>query len=208
MSGDFLPSRGHASSLIMTIERELTADDLVRLASEDGGAHDYVPAVKRLTSRHQRQAQLVAEGYKIAEVAALTQSTPARITQLQRDPSFANLVAYYADQRMVTQLEAGERIRQKLVIAGEEAVDEIVARVEDPVRRAAMPIDQLRQVAALALDRTVAPPKVSQPLTSIPTNITLNFGRELKPQEPKDITPSAPQPTTIEAMPDASSKDD
>jgi hypothetical protein len=186
---DFLPSRGQAASLLMIVERELSADDLMRLAATPPRA-DYVPAVKRLSQRHHRQAQLIAEGYKLREVAAIVGSTPERLTQLQRDPSFMELVAFYGDQRMTVALETGARVRGNLEETLVATSEEIRRRTTDPEQVKHMPISELRQIATFAADRTVAPPKVSQPIAAAPTSITLSFGRELEPQVPKDVTPA------------------
>lgn len=179
---DLIPSRGAiAEPLFMEVTRELSANDLAR-------AHEApkvnVPVLQRLRATHHRQASLLASGKSLKEVAAIVGCTPQRLTQLQSDPTFTDLVAYYADQIMVIALEDGARLRDKLIDVGELAVDEIRDRLEDDQKRKNMPIGEIRKIAEFAMDRTVAPPKAAPPTNTTPTSVTLNFGTPINREDP------------------------
>jgi hypothetical protein len=175
---DILPSRGAvAEPLTLSVIRELTPQDMLRLneAPKVG-----VPMIQRLRATHHRQAQLLAAGHSVTEVAAIVGCTTARLTQLQNDSTFTELVAYYNDQIMSAMIEDTARLRDKLVDAGEMAVDELRDRLDDDVKRAAMSTDNVRKIAEFAMDRTVAPPKAAPQQVSAPTAITINFGTPIR----------------------------
>jgi len=197
LTGALLPSRGAAASLTMTIVRELEEADLSRLVR---GSRHYLSPLKKIRAIHRRQAQLIAEGLKYTEVAAIVGSTPQRIHQLMQDISFQELVAYYEDQTMIQRMEDGARLRGKLVDVAEMAVDELADRLEDDSARAKITTNQLRLLAETGLDRTVAPPKSTTAIVSTPATVTLNFGRELNPAETLttiegDVTDVEPEPS-------------
>lgn len=169
-----IPSRGAvAEPLLMEVTRELTATDLDRLHT---APKVNVPILQKLRATHHRQAQLLASGKTPTEVAAIVGCTVQRLVQLQIDPTFAELVAYYQDQTMVAFLEDNARVQAKIVEVGELAIDELQERLEDDVKRRAMPIGEVRKIAEFAMDRTVAPPKAAPPQNVTPTNVTINFG--------------------------------
>lgn len=177
---DLIPSRGAMpEQLLLEVERELTADDLLRLADAPKVS---VPILQKLRATHHRQAQLLAQGKSLGEIAVIVGCTAQRLVQLQVDPMFKELVAYYQDQIMVLAMEDGARLRDKIVDVGEMAVDELQARMEDDTKRNAMRTDEVRKIAEFAMDRTVAPPKAAPPPNTTPTSITLNFGTSLREQ--------------------------
>ena len=187
---DLIPARGAiAEQLLLEVERELTPADLLRLADAPKVS---VPILQKLRATHHRQAQLIAQGKALNEVAAIVGCTTQRLVQLQVDPMFTELVAFYQDQIMVLALEDGARMRDKLVDVGEMAVDELRDRLEDDGKRTAMQTEQVRKIAEMALDRTVAPPKTAAPPNTQPVQVTLSFGTSLREPaiakaEPKTI---------------------
>lgn len=184
-----LPKRGAVSTLALEYVRDITPDDLVRLASAPKKGP---PPIQKFKASHHRQAQLVARGiYTDATVARLCGVTPQRIYQLKTgDPLFKELVAYYQTQIDETNAEASERVQGKLLVAGEAALDEINERLEDETARAEIPVGELRKIVEMVADRTVAPPKATSANVAPPATITLNFGTELKPK---------PAPVVIDA---------
>lgn len=175
---DLIPARGAvAEHLLLEVERELRPDDLLRLADSPKTS---VPILQKLRATHHRQAQLLAEGKSLGEVAAIVGCTTQRLVQLQVDPMFKELLAYYQDQMMVNAMENGKRLHEKIVDAGEMAVDELTHRLEDDAKRNAMPTEQVRKIAEFAMDRTVAPPKTAVPPNTAPLSVTLNFGTPLR----------------------------
>lgn len=199
---DFIPLRGAIGApLVLEVTRELTPADIARLQAGDMPKVG-VPIVQKLRAIHHRQAQLLASGRTVAETSAIVGCTSQRLVQLQKDPSFMELVTYYQDQIMVQALEDGARLRDKIVDVGEMAVDELRERMEDDARRKSMPVGEVRKIAEFAMDRTVAPPKVSQPTSLPPTAVTINFGRTL----PQTVIDVEPEPEDKQKLLDKSGK--
>lgn len=171
---DLLPTRGAiAEPLLMEVTRELTVDDL-RVIGEAPKVN--VPILQKLRATHHRQALLLAQGKSLGEIAAIVGCTTQRLVQLQVDPTFAELIAYYRDQHMAAAMEDGVRLQAKIVDVGEMAVDELQARLEDTQKRSNMPVGEIRKIAEFAMDRTVAPPKAAPNQTQPPATVTINFG--------------------------------
>lgn len=173
-----IPRRGRpAAPLVLEAVRELTPEDLLRLpqAPKTG-----VPILQKLRAIHHRQAQLLASGRSPTEVAAIVGVTVQRLVQLQVDPAFAQLVAYYHDQMMTAELENATRLAAKIIDVGELAVDELRERLEDDDKRRKVHIGEIRKIAEFAMDRTVAPPKTALPTQNAPQAITINFGTPIK----------------------------
>lgn len=188
------PRRGAiAQPVSMELVRELTADDLARLPT---GLPLALNPIKWAREVHHRQAQLVAEGRKDIEIAAIVGCTAERIHQLKNDPTFQHLVAYYGDQVSEIEFETHRRVQGKLVDVLELAVDEIQIRLEDDTTRQVLPTSELRKIAEFAADRTIAPPRATQSGSALPpTRIELNFGWK----QPE--TNSDPASTTIDVTP-------
>src|ERR1700735_3230830 len=183
--GDFLPRRGKVTGLplVFEVERELMASDLLLLATDGPPQRTAPPQLQQVRAIHHQAPRLVAQGLSDVEVALRVGRTAQRIGDLRRDdPAFKHLVSVYAAETQDQMYEDGERIRGRLVDVAEAAVIEIQDRIDDPAQRARIPIAELRQVAQLGLDRTVAPPKKTAPGSTVPQQITFNIGnKELKP---------------------------
>lgn len=207
--GDFLPILGRTVALPLTfsVERQLGAEEILALASGEVQPElSAPPPLQRIRAVHHHAARLLAEGKNAVETAAAVGRTPQRIRDLEKDPAFAELVAYYMDQRTEVELEDGARIRSKLVDAAEFAVDEIQDRLEDDKKRKVIPIGELRQIAQLGLDRTVAPPRVAASAQAPPVAISFHIAGPGLPRTPepklgddaKDITPAPSLEPSVE----------
>lgn len=176
---DLIPSRGAiAEPLLMDVTREITAEDLLRLTN-NAGPKVGVPILQKLRATHHRQAQLLAQGKNLNEVAAIVGCTVQRLVQLQIDPMFAELISYYHDQLMVNAMDDASRLQSKITDLGEQAVDELLERMENDASRKTMRTGDVRQIAEFAMDRTVAPPKATTSAQLAPSAITINFGTSL-----------------------------
>lgn len=111
------------------------------------------PAVKRLNHSHHQLARMLAQGAKPAEASAATGYSPSRISTLQADPTFQNLVAYYGEQVKTAYVDVHER----LAALGISSIEELQARLDENPDDFA--IKDLLALAELTLDRSVAPPK-------------------------------------------------
>ena len=181
-----LPARGRSGLVLtMTTVRRLTPQDFID-AQLRPGTKMAAPIIQKLRTIHHRTAILVAEGRPDEEVALLVGYTAQRVRDLKVDPAFSELVVGYKSQ--ITELLVADSVRSqaKLVNIFELATDEIQERLEDPKTRKELPIGELRQVAAFAGDRSVAPPKAAPPNTPLPVHVTFNVGtRDIRP---KDVT--------------------
>lgn len=187
---ELIPARGAIAEVFtMEVTRELTSADLTLLTrlSSSEKTRTSVPALKKLRATHHHQAQLLAQGKTVKEIAAIVGCTPQRLVQLQVDPTFTELVKYYQDQVMTALMDDTIRLQRKLTDLGEMAVDELAERMEDDEARKRMRTGDVRQIAELALDRTVAPPKTTQNTQSPPAEITINFGTPIRHPEDRDV---------------------
>lgn len=132
--------------------RRLTEEDLAALGTK-GAVGAQVPVVQQLKLRHHQVARLLAEGNRPGKVAVMTGYSPSKISTLQQDPAFQELVHYYKEAVDQTYLEAHSR----LAILGLSAVEELQERLDDQPK--SFPTKDLLAVAELALDRSVAPSK-------------------------------------------------
>lgn len=81
--------------LSVALVRELTLEDIVTLGTTQG---DIKPQpVKELRQQHHAIAKLLAEGKRSGEAAAILGIGAGRISILQSDPAFQDLLAYYQD---------------------------------------------------------------------------------------------------------------
>lgn len=81
----------------VTNVRALTRDDLMVLKEDRGVSKDAQGngIVQRLRDPHHRVARLIAAGLRYEEIAERTGYSYARVSTLQRDPAFQELVARY-----------------------------------------------------------------------------------------------------------------
>ena len=163
----------------MSVERELTAEDLYRLVTEPKQAVALAP-LQRLRASHHAIARYLASGKSAKETAILVGCTAQRVSDLTRDPSFNHLLDYYREQINESGIQDAERIQTKLRIAAETALDLVQDRLDDEMKNKEIPIGELRQIGSFGFDRTVAPPKVAVSNVAPPVNVTFNMG-------PRDI---------------------
>lgn len=126
------PRRGRP--LEAQLERELTAEDLLPVASEvPGSDSDRSSAGSSLVSRirhsHHQIARLMAEGRKQVEISAILGYSPSWLSSLKSDPAFRELLEFYSAQQ--TEILADLAERQKAI--GLAALEELQDRLEtDP----------------------------------------------------------------------------
>lgn len=173
---DMIPARGRpALSLLLEVDRELTIQDLVNMATNPPPKVG-PPMIQKITSIHHEIAACLARGMSDVEISVKVGRTPQRIHDLKIDPSFKDLMAFYQDQKTDKEIEHGGRVRTLLLDNAEIASMEISDRLNNPNIVKDIPIGELRQIAAHGFDRTVAPPKTAVPIQQVPTQITFNMG--------------------------------
>lgn len=175
--------------MIFSVGRQLTAEDILRAKVFPRSDTSGPPLLQRLTANHRRAARLLACGKSIAEVADAVGRTPDRISKLQSDPAFANAVAEYGKQIEDADLDEGIRMRGMLVEIAELSLESIRGQLETAPE--AISIQERRQLATMALDRTVAPPRTPQPPPAQATAITFNIATPRIQPRLVDITPAS-----------------
>jgi len=152
------PARGgRKPSAPLTIgePRELTAADLEELINPSE-LNSAPSPLQRIRSTHHRLAQLVAEGRKGTEISLIMGYSQSRISILQNDPAFQELVAFYKNQQAAVFLNVQERLAD----LGMAATEELRERLEeDPSQFTHRDLMELQKTT---FDRSIAPPKVTQ----------------------------------------------
>lgn len=134
------------SALYAAYKRDLNEADLQALTSSKGGPTQVSP-VLRIRHSHHAIARLLAEGRRPQEVSYITGYSPGRISVLQSDPAFAELVSYYASNTEAIYFSVHER----LAALGLHSIEELAERLDsDP---SSFKNRELMELAALVFDR-------------------------------------------------------
>lgn len=191
--------RASAEDSRPTVLRELTPADLAMLASGERRGNALAPQpLVALTYAHHAAARMIAEGMSNVEVSFATGYHPQRISGLRQDPAFAELVAHYASRVEAKYLDTHAR----LGAVGMLAVDRIAERLSDDLTAATLSVKTLREVAEMALDRSIAPSVRAGTTVNVGgapagaqsgLSININFGE----------APNAPQTPTLDLTPNA-----
>lgn len=107
-----------------------------------------VQFLKRISERHRMIARLLADGKRPGEIVALTGYSNSRISILQNDPAFMELVATYREQAQAQYLG----IHQKLAGVASDALDVLADRLE--AEGDTMPVSDVLNIATMTLDRS------------------------------------------------------
>lgn len=137
-----------AMPLSMEFERELGPSDLP-LILEPPPQGAFTPPLARIRNSHHMLARLLAEGKSGQEASLVTGYAPSRISILQNDPAFSELVVYYKGQVEAKYLDVHER----LAMLGLSTLDELQARLEEDPD--SFKNRELMELAEFALDRSV-----------------------------------------------------
>lgn len=137
-----------AQMLHMEFVRELNQGDLGLILNPPEKGITTTPLLK-LRNTHHMLARLLAEGRKNSECALVTGYTPSRISILQHDPAFKELIAYYSANVEAKYLDVHER----LASLGMSSLDELQERLEEQPE--GFKNRELLELAEFALDRSV-----------------------------------------------------
>lgn len=163
--------------LTASVTKELTAKDVKEVGVAQVGVHT-TPPLKKLRESHHKLARLLAQGYTPHECHLLTGFCKSRISILQADPSFIDLVAYYRDlvqdifvdtvDRMKQLTDDAIGILQERIVEDPDSISdslalEIITKIGDragfsPVSKSAvvhLPVDEfaLSQIKSKVRDR-------------------------------------------------------
>lgn len=152
---------GRASKdLQAEVIRELNPADLALLEVERGIKPN---AIKRLRDSHHAVAKSLAAGMKPAAVSAATGYSLSRISILQGDPAFQELLAHYASLRE----DAFIDVQQRLALLNVDAIEELRTRLEDEPEK--IDVETLLDMVKVLSDRTGNGP------ASKSTNVNVNL---------------------------------
>lgn len=141
-----LRTTGRAKKAISAeIEKELDEADLRSLQVEQG---IQAPTIIHMRERHHAVARSIAEGKKPGEAALLHRYTPSRMSILQADPAFQELVAHY---RSLVNDEFVD-FQKKLAELAIDAAHILQTRMEDAPDEISDPT--LLQIIQVGADRT------------------------------------------------------
>lgn len=112
-------------------------------------------AAVRLRGAHHGLARLLAGGMRDYEASYATGYSAGYIGQLRKDPAFAELVSHYQDQAVAEYIDA----HKQLATLGQTALEILQERIETDSDK--IGLKTLTDIAAMALDRSVAPSKSS-----------------------------------------------
>lgn len=110
-------------------------------------------AAVRLRGAHHALARLLAGGMRDYEAAYATGYSPGYISSLRKDPAFAELMSHYQDQAIHEYIDA----HKQLANLGTTVLEILQERVETEGDK--LGIKTLTDIAAMALDRSIAPSK-------------------------------------------------
>lgn len=118
--------RGRAPlPLEVEVVRELSEDDLLLRRVATVGSESR--PVARLRYQHHRLAQLLAGGMKPADASLLTGYSNSRISILQNDPAFRELLAHYESSNV----EVYEDLQKRMAGIAMNAAEELQDRLEE-----------------------------------------------------------------------------
>jgi hypothetical protein len=153
LSGEILRTRGRAAKPVEAeIVRELDRADLVLLTAEKGSKPS---AVKRLTERHHALARCIASGMAPGEAAIVHGYTLSRVSILQGDPAFKELLEFYREDAQ----RPFRDMHQRLAGISMDAAEELAARLEEDmqteeIKDKKISVGQLMEITKLGADRT------------------------------------------------------
>lgn len=157
-----------ASPLHMEYCRELNGADLELIQNPPEKGITTRPLVK-LRHTHHFLARMLAEGRKNGEVALMTGYSPSRISILQNDPAFKELISYYKENVEAKYLDVHER----LATLGLSSLDELQERLESEPD--SFKHRELLELAEFALDRSATKEQRKGQGGTPPPAITISF---------------------------------
>lgn len=170
-----------------SVVREIRASDLALIASSES-----LPAaggsVKRLTDRHHGLARLLASGVAPGEAGAIMGYEGPRVSVLQSDPAFQELVALYrerVDEAFVSTMDQLSGMNRDVIL-------ELRERLEsDPSK---FTNNELRQLLETSLDRTGYGPTHKQE-----TTVTISLSEKLEEARKRALAARREQAQIIDA---------
>lgn len=176
--------------LVASFGRALDEGDLAIMASGGGAVRSSPPVLQRLRARHHALAKALAQGMRPGVAAATFGYSASRVSILQGDTTFQELVAHYkaeADHDYA-------RIQERLTGLSIEAIDELEKRLEEEPKKVTN--TQLMKLIEISADRTGHGPKATQDV-----NVNVGFADRLR--EARKRVQTRLEPQIIDVTPEA-----
>ena len=168
LNAELFRTRGRASVAIeASVVRELDKADIVLLAQEKGSVPS---AIKRLSERHHALARNIASGMSPGEAAVLQGYSASRVSILQGDPAFKELLAFYREDAQRPYRDLHNRLSGLAL----DAAEELSLRLEDEPEKVS--IGQLVELTKMGADRTGHGPQTS----SMNLNVNVDLAGRLE----------------------------
>lgn len=141
-----LRTTGRAKApLTFSQSRDLEEQDLLMLAEPRGSV---APPIKKLRERHHALARMLASGVAPSEAAIMCNYSVSRISILQEDPSFKELLNHYREGAKERYFDGHSAMAELHV----DAIEELRERLEED--SASFSHGQLMELAKMTADRT------------------------------------------------------
>jgi len=184
-------TRGRSlSPLELEIMGSIEPADLIAREDEGQLETSQPPTLARLRGIHHDIARLLATGLSPAEVSAITGYSPSRISTLQNDPSFKELLSFYAQK----DAEVFVDVRKRLATLGMDASAELSDRLVD--KPESFTNTQLIELTKATLDRAGYNPVAKSLTASV----------SVSPEELATLKASIPSSVEVREIMDATYK--
>lgn len=190
-------SRGRRPTISLSYVRDLEESDVKALWDlKPGDLGTDTPVLKSIKSSHHMLARCLADGKSGEEAAIITGYSTSRISILQLDPAFKQLIEYYK-----TQVErCFVNVYERLAALGIDSIEELQKRLDEEPE--SFTLGQLMDLAELTLDRSGSGPTTkNQHLVALVDARQLDqIKDEIKRRESGQITQVDSGPQTRELI--------
>lgn len=167
-------TRGRASRpLSATYVRDLNMADIALLGTERG---IQPKPIQRLRDSHHALARVLALGYRPGEASAVTGYSLSRISVLQADPAFQELLAFYTNDASEEFLAAKAALDARMMTNAMTAEALLAERMEEEPER--LKAGELNDIALGRADRLGYGPKSTQVHVSVDMATALREARQ------------------------------
>lgn len=174
MPNDVFRVMGRASKPMSAMQvRKLDACDIALLEEEKGSK---APALKRLSERHHALARCLASGMEPCEAAITCGYVASRVSILQADPAFQELLAFYRQSVETKYLDMHGVLAGLSLDAAMELRERLETDIEADEKK--ISVGQLMELVKVGADRTGFGPQSSQVNVNVDLAGRLQAARE------------------------------
>lgn len=135
-----------AAPLHASIVRELELSDIIVGTQTTLGKK--APTLQRLRDTHHYIAKLLAQGLPAVEVSAISGMSQSRISVLQNDPAFVELLEFYRERAQESFVDVVDRLKILATEATAELHHRIIEQAND------LSVNELIRIAEMGHDRS------------------------------------------------------